>query len=143
MSQSHGHTDYIIFTVYQNKSPIHDHLNYENVKRKLKSRGIEFVELSVRQLYEISSSYFMINEKYTDLVLDLCETYDQKFFISAKTYKHGLRKVFFNYLDGTVEFRGYFRSVDKKKAEEEGRYFYRYDLDKYWIISDSDNTQIT
>ena len=140
MSQSHGHSDYIIFSVYQGK--VDDALAHKGIMASFDFSGIKYQECEGVYMGQKEES-IIINADHEPLVLSLCRDYNQECYMIAETHKHGLRKAYFVYLDdGRKEFMGYLRSVSRERALESDGYTYRPDMDKYWIITEDDDTMV-
>ena len=141
MSQSHGNTDYLIFSVYnKNLTELDNAINHRAVLSTMEGMGV--LEAQGVYLGDAEQS-FIISADHEQFVKDVCKIYEQECYLKAETHWHGLRKASFVYPDDTTEFMGYLRSVSEQRAKASDGYTYRADIDTYWIIDDTDETDIS
>ena len=143
MSQSHGNDDYICFSVAQSAlEDAENHINHDatlNVLQEVYRMDVTITEGVYQGVAERS---FIVNACHEKVVKQLCDLFKQECYMLCKTHKHGLRKAYFVYPDGTEEFQGYLREVSQETAEASEGFTYRPDLHKFWIIDVDDSTQI-
>ena len=136
--------DIIIISAYQStKDEESNKAAHQQLGEDLTMKGYKYDEAQGVWQGQMELSYIVPINQSSDLEwFDfMCRIYNQECSLLAKQYKHGLRKSFFNYPDGTSVFQGYLKEVTKEQALECGAYTYVPSLKRYWAIVDTDNTQ--
>jgi len=148
MSQSHGSSDFLLFTVHSNfASPETNHLRHHAVLSALLKEGaVEGDTLHVVQLQNegVKKVGYIVSESFVDLVEDYLEEFEGDSYLLLTTHMHGMRKATRMTLDHNKDgvFVGYMRSAPAGFAIRND-YVLRQDTDTYFIIHPSDETNMT
>lgn len=143
MSQSHGYTGSLVFSVEQGGMPDTFNVGCTAMARIiLEEQGVDYTLINGVYNGSKETSFLVRDTEHNRKVVDvLAHTYDQECVMVLHPHIHGMYKAYFAYRD-RKEFMGYLRSATKEVAEAQGDYSYRPDIDTYFIISDSDDTRM-
>lgn len=153
--------DYIIFSVARNKNTNQDNIAHTIALTYLDIENISYKEIEGCYSGTTERSY-IVNAKHKQQVFKLTNYYEQESVLVLKSHKHGLYKASLVYNPRAVSKRasnhsnaladleakdlitniGYLREVPKEQALENTNYSYRKDLDKYFIVTDNDDTRV-
>lgn len=148
MSQSHGSTDSILFTVQSNyASPDTNQMRHAEALRRLAQEGAtEGYDMHIVKVMDegVQKVGYIVTEDYVDAVEELLDMYDQEGYILLVTHMHGMRKAIRMSLDVNEEgeFIGYMRSVPVEMAIRSRSYVHRPDKDAYFLVHPSDETNM-
>lgn len=142
LSNAANLSDVIIFSVYRKELQEEDNkLNHILAESVLIDNHINYVEAIGVYMSDKEQCFICtVRNGGEEIIAELCRIYNQECYMIATQHKHGLRKVQFAYPPHN-KFVGYLKEVPKEVALVSGGYTYRPDVDKYWTIISTDNTQ--